>query len=80
MKLTDEQQVACAFSMLLLIHAGFFHDSWSASVGIVSATVMLSLSFYLERRKDDRFNRLESQIKDLKERIDSVQLARGMGR
>lgn len=55
-------------------------SDWAACAAFVSTTTLLGLVLFIERSKNETTTHIQDQIKSLKNQIDNINLARGIGR
>lgn len=78
--MTIHQIAASGLALLTLVYAGVFPDSPASYLSVVSSHALLGFSFWLERKKIEDVERLEAQVKDLRDKVNSELMARGLKR
>jgi hypothetical protein len=78
--MTNHQKISAALVTLSGLQLAF-HPAVLAPILLTIACVCLyAFTIHIERKEDERIAALEKQIADIKEQVQNLNLARGMGR
>lgn len=80
MNLSDDQKLIVVFITITLGLTAVYPEALSSALGLALSSALFGLTLWLSREEETRYEDLEEKIRVISDKLEAMQIQRGMGR